>query len=216
MFIEPVKCTRLNSTRISGCWFYLSFLLFCQSLCIFHLFLLLYLFHIFPFSISIPFLSSTLCFSHLLSLILICSHIFLHFSISFLLSPYFTSSPHPLLFLYIFSSFHPSLCLSSCFYFSFLSSTLHLFQHPSTVSLPLSTSVNLSPTLSPLSISILLLIPQDCLLLKATSQATMECLEDCLTMLQRQELTQGQRSAEQLELSQSMANIRYMWWSAVD
>nr|XP_054757602.1 oxysterol-binding protein-related protein 11-like isoform X1 [Lytechinus pictus] len=51
-------------------------------------------------------------------------------------------------------------------------------------------------------------LDHDCLLLKATSQATMECLEDCLTMLQRQELTQGQRSAEELELSQSMANIR--------
>ncbi|XP_072163258.1 oxysterol-binding protein-related protein 11-like [Diadema setosum] len=50
-------------------------------------------------------------------------------------------------------------------------------------------------------------LDHDCLLLKATSQATMECLEDCLTMLQRQELTQGQRSPAELELSQSMANI---------
>ncbi len=51
---------------------------------------------------------------------------------------------------------------------------------------------------------------QDCLLLKATSQSAMDCLEQCLGMLQRQDNAQGHRSQPNVDLSQSMANITYV------
>ncbi|XP_072015596.1 oxysterol-binding protein-related protein 11-like isoform X2 [Amphiura filiformis] len=50
-------------------------------------------------------------------------------------------------------------------------------------------------------------LDHDCLLLKATSQSAMDCLEQCLGMLQRQDNAQGHRSQPNVDLSQSMANI---------
>lgn len=49
----------------------------------------------------------------------------------------------------------------------------------------------------------------DCLLLKATSQAAMDCLEDCLTLLQKSDVLHGNRTAGDQAISQSMANISY-------
>ncbi|XP_071795952.1 oxysterol-binding protein-related protein 11-like isoform X2 [Asterias amurensis] len=50
-------------------------------------------------------------------------------------------------------------------------------------------------------------LDHDCLLLKSTSQSTMGCLEDCLNILQRQDIAQGHRSSGGMELQRSMANI---------
>ncbi|PIK45146.1 putative cytochrome P450 [Apostichopus japonicus] len=49
----------------------------------------------------------------------------------------------------------------------------------------------------------------DCLMLKATSQAAVDCLEDCLTLLQKSDVLHGNKSAKDQAVSQSMANIRY-------
>ncbi|XP_038052986.1 oxysterol-binding protein-related protein 11-like isoform X2 [Patiria miniata] len=48
-------------------------------------------------------------------------------------------------------------------------------------------------------------LDHDCLLLKSTSHSAMGCLEDCLNILQRQDIAQGHRSNS--DLQRSMANI---------
>ncbi|XP_033105231.1 oxysterol-binding protein-related protein 11-like [Anneissia japonica] len=50
-------------------------------------------------------------------------------------------------------------------------------------------------------------LEEECLLLKATSQSTVSCLEDCLNMLQEQDHTHFPQSNSDLEISKSMASI---------
>ncbi|XP_022099491.1 oxysterol-binding protein-related protein 11-like [Acanthaster planci] len=50
-------------------------------------------------------------------------------------------------------------------------------------------------------------LDHDCLLLKSTSHSAMGCLEDCLNILQRQDIAQGHRPNSSMELPRSMANI---------